>query len=653
MNALLNHLRRARAGLLASTPDGELLARYLATGDEPAFEELVQRHGPAVYGACHRHLPDPADAADAFQAVWLVLVRRAEKLAGRSALGPWLFQVAVWTARNLRRKNARRLAVTGPSAESLPDPSPDLADLRLDLDAALAALPEKYRTPVVLCHLEGWSRRDAAAHLGCPEGTLSALLSRALAKLRKQLGADPIPLLTLVGVTVPTGLATAAVRAADVFRTASLSTVGVSPAVADLTRGVLRMFWVKKVVATGLVLVVTLGMGIGIGFHPGATAQTPQPTKKAEPTAKELQQRLTQLREEAVALEKQLDEAQRRELIEKQVLVFRQQREARARLAEVFKHADVIVVPRLEVVLRPGQGIEIHELEKGQKVGVALCSNLDVAKRFLLRTHADPKGPKELTVRADPECPWAEVKALLDAVKAAGYTGVSYSGVLPNAGRGVTVQGKFVPGSNLYSVDQPVELDLRQIDLKGTAAQYVLEAPDIIAIDAHFVGEIGTHISLREPLADKYLIRPDGTVSLGKYGSVAVSGLTLAKANEAIRKRLADVTRKNGETVAGSDLVVQLDVVEANSKAFYVILTGADRDAVHRFPCTGNETVLDAIASVSGLPAQFVGGKIWVQRGEQTLPVDWSGITKEGKTATNYQIMPGDRVYVQPASRRP
>lgn len=604
--------------MLASTPDGELLARYLATGDEAAFEELVQRHGPAVYGACHRHLPDPADAADAFQAVWLVLVRRAEKLAGRSALGPWLFQVAVWTARNLRRKNARRLAVTGPSTESLPDPSPDLADLRLDLDAALAALPEKYRTPVVLCHLEGWSRRDAAAHLGCPEGTLSALLSRALAKLRKQLGADPIPLLTLVGVTVPTGLATAAVRAADVFRTASLSTVGVSPAVADLTRGVLRMFWVKKAVATGLVLVVTLGMGIGIGFHPGATAQTPQPTKKAEPTAKELQQRLKQLREEAVALEKQLDEAQRRELIEKHVLVFRQQREA-ARLAEVFKHADVIVVPRLEVVLRPGQGIEIHEFEKGQKVGLVLCSNPDMAKRFLLRTHADPKGPKELTVRADPECPWSEVKALLDAVKAAGFETVSYSGRLPNAGR------------------------------LGDAVQYMLEPPDLIAIDAYYADrQSGSHIPLREPLADKYLVRPDGTVALGKYGTVAVSGLTREKASEVVWKQLKDMIRKRSETVQEADLVVNVEVVEVNSKAFYIVLTGADRDAVHRFPCTGNDTVLDAIANVSGLFAQLSDGKIWVQRGEQTLPVDWSGITKEGKTVTNYQILPGDRIHIAP-----
>ncbi|MBN9524018.1 sigma-70 family RNA polymerase sigma factor, partial [bacterium] len=90
--------------------DGELLAAFLAEHDEPAFAELVRRHGPLVWGACRRVLPDEADAEDAFQATFLVLVRRAGRLTAATTIGPWLLTVAALTARNVRRKNARRLA---------------------------------------------------------------------------------------------------------------------------------------------------------------------------------------------------------------------------------------------------------------------------------------------------------------------------------------------------------------------------------------------------------------------------------------------------------------------------------------------------------------------------------------------------------------
>jgi len=103
--------------------DGPLLAAFADHRDEPAFAELVRRHGPLVWGACRRALPDPADAEDAFQATFLVLVRRARRLTGAATVGPWLLKVAVLTARNARRKNARRLARTGPLPD-VPDPRP-------------------------------------------------------------------------------------------------------------------------------------------------------------------------------------------------------------------------------------------------------------------------------------------------------------------------------------------------------------------------------------------------------------------------------------------------------------------------------------------------------------------------------------------------
>jgi DNA-directed RNA polymerase specialized sigma24 family protein len=134
MNALVVYLRRHHPP--AADSDAELLGRYLAAGDEAAFAELVRRHGPLVWGACRRHLPDPTDAEDVFQATWLVLVRKARALASRPTVGPWLYRVAAHTARNLRRRNAHRLTRRRPLAD-VPAHSPALT---CDLDDALLSL---------------------------------------------------------------------------------------------------------------------------------------------------------------------------------------------------------------------------------------------------------------------------------------------------------------------------------------------------------------------------------------------------------------------------------------------------------------------------------------------------------------------------------
>jgi RNA polymerase sigma factor (sigma-70 family) len=259
-------LSRRLSALVEVRTDGQLLAAFLADRDEAAFAELVRRHGPLVWGACRRLLPDPADAEDAFQATFLVLVRRSHRLTGQAAVGPWLYRVAAWTARNARRKNARSLARRQPLSPAAADPSPGVTALddRADLDAALLALPEKYRTPLVLCHLQGWTRRDAAAALGCPEGTLSSLLSRGLDRLRHLLRShDPARLLTLAGAGVPAALAANTVRAAVGGKLAAAGVV--SSAVSQLVEGVVHMFWVKKATAAVAALCVVFGTGIGVG----------------------------------------------------------------------------------------------------------------------------------------------------------------------------------------------------------------------------------------------------------------------------------------------------------------------------------------------------------------------------------------------------
>lgn len=248
------------------TADGQLLVRFLTARDESAFAELVRRYGPVVWGVCRRQLANHQDAEDAFQATFLVLVRRANELTGARPIGPWLYRVAVLTARRVIRGNQRRTAITGPMEHEVPLPNSESAVEKLDLDGALLALPERDRVAVVLCHLQGFTRREAAERIGCPEGTLSARLSRALQRLRDLLG-DGVPLV-LAGamVAVPTSLASASVRSAAIYSTSTLTAAGVSPAVVGLTDGVLRMFWLKKVMTAVMIAILVLGAGVvGLG----------------------------------------------------------------------------------------------------------------------------------------------------------------------------------------------------------------------------------------------------------------------------------------------------------------------------------------------------------------------------------------------------
>ncbi|GBD35572.1 hypothetical protein HRbin36_00685 [bacterium HR36] len=149
-----------------------------------------------------------------------------------------------------------------------------------------------------------------------------------------------------------------------------------------------------------------------------------------------------------------------------------------------------------------------------------------------------------------------------------------------------------------------------------------------------------------QQIRGEHLVRPDGTIGLGTYGSVYVAGMTLAEAKNAIQRHLAQFLQ---------DPEVSVDVLAYNSKVYYVIFDGGGYgQQIIPLPITGNETVLDALAKVNGLPFQASKHHIWIARpappeagGEQILPVNWDAITRRGSTATNYQILPGDRIYVQ------
>lgn len=265
MRTLAAHLVRRIPTQSSLRTDGDLLAGFLTFNAEDDFAELVRRHGPLVWGVCRRALPDPADAEDAFQATFLVLVRRGGKLTSYPTIGPWLHKVAAWTARNVRRRNACRLSKQSALPEHLPAASIDL-DLRLDIDAALLALPEKFRSPIVLCHLLGYSRTEAAQRLGCAEGTLSAWLARGLAKLRVKLGdVDPVKPLGISALAVPAVLTSSVVRAAVASRVA-FATAAISLSVSHMVGGVMRMFWIKKASALSAAVFAMFAFGVGVGM---------------------------------------------------------------------------------------------------------------------------------------------------------------------------------------------------------------------------------------------------------------------------------------------------------------------------------------------------------------------------------------------------
>jgi RNA polymerase sigma-70 factor (ECF subfamily) len=172
-----------------------LLERFCRRHDEAAFAALVQRHGPMVLAVCRRILGDVQEAEDAFQATFLVLVRRAADLERPELLGNWLHGVAARTARKARTGAARRLRHERQAAVVSHQQTPDTewSDLLDNLDEELERLPFKYRAPLMLCYLEGLTNEEAARRLGWPTGSISYRLARGREMLRQRLGARAAP----------------------------------------------------------------------------------------------------------------------------------------------------------------------------------------------------------------------------------------------------------------------------------------------------------------------------------------------------------------------------------------------------------------------------------------------------------------------------
>jgi RNA polymerase sigma factor (sigma-70 family) len=245
--------------------DADLLRLFLSARDEEAFAALVRRHGPMVLGVCRRVLGNHADAQDAFQATFLVLARRAAAVRPASALANWLHGVAYRTSLEARRAMAVRRDKEQRAAELSAAASQITGDcdLREVLDRELAALPEVYRSAVVLCDLEGLSRKEAAARLGWSEGAVAGRLARGRAALARRLARHGLAVSTAgVGLMsgslvagVPTELFQSTVRI-GILTTARGVVCAAPAAVVALTEGVLKTMLLTKlkVVATALVV---------------------------------------------------------------------------------------------------------------------------------------------------------------------------------------------------------------------------------------------------------------------------------------------------------------------------------------------------------------------------------------------------------------
>ncbi len=307
--AMLRGIERIfNEGSLTGLSEGQLLRRF-AAGDEGAFEALVTRHGPTVQGVCRRVLHDARDVEDAFQATFLVLLRKAGGLRDPEAISPWLYGVASRVASRIRAQAARRAAEERKARRpqvAPPDRDVEQGELRAMIDEEIQRLPEKYRRPVVLCYLEGRTHEEAARRLRCSAGSLRGRLDRARRTLQDRLarrGVAPAAGLAALAAggeasaaAVPAPLVVATVATLARAATARAVSAAGSATALELANGVFRAMVVAQlkvaasflaaaaiILAAGTAWLMALGGSFAREGRDGPAAVQAQNTGQGQP----------------------------------------------------------------------------------------------------------------------------------------------------------------------------------------------------------------------------------------------------------------------------------------------------------------------------------------------------------------------------------
>jgi RNA polymerase sigma factor (sigma-70 family) len=296
---ITDYLRRfVASSLVKDAEDGQLLDRFTGGRDEAAFAAFIHRYGPLVYGLCRRVTGDVHQAEDAFQATFLVFVRKATAIRKRSSVGSWLYAVAFRAAMQARRAARHPVPSKAHSAENVPDPADEVMsrELRSVLDEEVNRLPEKIQVPFRLCYLEGKTFDEAARQLCCPLGTISTRLAKAREQLRSRLTRRGITFSTatvtaalaetVAPAVPPTALVDATVKIAlSVVSGQTLQVAGTAGPVIALSEGVLRTMLMNRIkIALGIVVLV-VGFATASGWMIHRSVAGDPASEKVSPSA--------------------------------------------------------------------------------------------------------------------------------------------------------------------------------------------------------------------------------------------------------------------------------------------------------------------------------------------------------------------------------
>jgi RNA polymerase sigma factor (sigma-70 family) len=558
-----------RLGRLADPPadgpatDAALLDRFAASANPTAFTELVRRHGPMVLAVCRRVLRHEHDAEDAFQAAFLVLARKARSVRRRGSVGSWLFGVARHVALRLREKNHRRSDHERAAAAERPEAAPvdpSWQEVLAVLDEELAALPERYRVPLLVCHIQGRTQEDAARDLGWSLSTFRRRLDRGRqllrARLARRTGMSAAGLFAVgvvhgtVTATVPAGLLDSTYQAAVAFTTGMKSA---APAVALAEGALTMMAQTKLVTVAGAVLLVAAVGGAGTLWGaaggrsggPDATGQQPnaagpktpagaEPKKPdaVEPKKPEAAEKVLSVNFTEVPWEEVLDWYGKETGLTLVAttkptgnVTIKPPGNRKFTLAEVTDLLNESLAPQKMRLIRLQATFTIWPLD--EKIDPTLIPDItpqELTKRGRTEIIRCTVGPlKTLTA--------AEIKPLIEQLLTPGIGTVvpldrlnSFQ-ITDKAGN-ITRIIKTLEGAKALEEDKP----------KPPAKDNRLQPGDVIRIHAPYS-------LVTDPLKGVYRIGADGVVSMGTYGKAKVGGLTIPEAEAAIRKPLAELLR--------------------------------------------------------------------------------------------------------------